>query len=100
MFVNGSFATKLDRPRHVRFPPERPNCGQLLEVRFVPISEVSEPLFDHPVRPREKDGREDRGPIAFAVFRLTISSNRLGRRIGRSPGLEPRKILSTEATAF
>jgi len=39
-------------------------------------------------------------PIAFAVFRLTISSNRLGRWIGRSPGLAPRKILSTEATAF
>src|SRR5258707_15632475 len=25
-------------------------------VRFVTISEVSEPLFDHPVRPREKGG--------------------------------------------
>src|SRR5260370_30867714 len=26
------------------------------EVRKVPIAEVGEPLFDHPVRPREKRG--------------------------------------------
>src|SRR5262249_50092239 len=34
-------------------------------------------------------------PSAFAVLRLTISSNLVGCSTGRSPGLAPFKILST-----
>ena len=42
--------------------------------------------------------RTDRGmvrPRAFAVFRLTTSSNRVGCSTGRSAGLAPFRILST-----
>jgi hypothetical protein len=34
-------ATNLDRPRHVRFPPLATELRTLLEVRFVPSSEVT-----------------------------------------------------------
>src|SRR5712671_134551 len=35
-------------------------------------------------------------PSAFAVLRLTTSSNRIGCSIGRSAGLAPLRILSTK----
>jgi transposase InsO family protein len=38
-------------------------------------------------------------PSAFAVFRLTASSNVVGCSIGSSPGLAPRRILSTKPAA-
>src|SRR6516165_10212314 len=38
-------------------------------------------------------------PIAFADFRLTTSSNLLGRSTGRSAGFAPLRILSTNTAA-
>ena len=35
-------------------------------------------------------------PSTFAVFRFTTSSNFVGCSMGRSPGLLPRRILSTQ----
>jgi hypothetical protein len=46
--------------------------------------------------------RKDSGivrPIAFAVVRLTTSSNLVGCSIGMSAGLAPRNILSTNSAA-
>ncbi len=39
-------------------------------------------------------------PNAFAVLRLITSSNLVGCSMGRSPGLAPRRILSTKAAAL
>ena len=58
-----------------------------------------EPLFDHTVRSRDKDGWKIEANCfrGFKVDDQFKSARPLDRQVA---GLEPRKILSTEATAF
>jgi hypothetical protein len=71
--------------------------------QYLPVSDLCTATKSHYSITRSACARSVGGrsrPIAFAVFRLTISSNRLGRWIGRSPGLEPRAFLPARFLAL
>jgi hypothetical protein len=88
--------------------PERPireadiNCRNC-DVRFVPSNGLMHRSKLHLysitwlARTRKAGGKVN--PIAFAVFRLTTSSNVVGCSTGMSAGFVPFKILSTISAA-
>src|SRR5262245_1669181 len=66
---------------------------------WVPDSGVPRVPIGSPHRPEEVGMGASSSPSALAVLRLMISSNFVGRSTGRSAGLAPLRILSTNTAA-
>ena len=94
----GSKADMCSAARHVRFTPIADMCDAKTNVRFVPIADIRATYSITSSAVACSVGGMSR-PSALAVFRLIINSNFVGCSTGMSPGLVPRKILSTYPAA-
>jgi hypothetical protein len=67
--------------------------GSSVKRRFVPEADIG--AYSITSSARDRNEGEIESPMAFAVFKLMISSNLVGCCTGRSAGSMPRRILST-----
>src|SRR6516225_9148624 len=87
----------IEKPNHrhrllLRPRRERPRCSRASEKR----DELAPPHHSITLSARSRSGGGIARPIAFAVCRLTASSNLVGCSIGKSAGWAPRSTLSTK----
>src|SRR6185312_16289356 len=79
-----------------RFGSKADMCSALGDVRLVPKADIAVDIaaYSRIVSARVTNDFGNVIPSAFATFRLTANSNRVGRSIGKSVGRAPLRILS------
>src|SRR5262249_53767505 len=87
-FVSAAGRRKLllDEPMPA-LPPKADMCGAARDVRFGPKADIVRHSITSSARPSKVVRMAI--PRALAILRLMISSNVVGRAIGRSPGFSP-----------
>jgi hypothetical protein len=83
-------------PPHIRFASDGDRTATSL-VRNVPEADIPGHSMTRSARNKASDGSER--PSVFAAFMLSTVSNLTARSTGRSAGLTPRRILSTNKAA-